>query len=256
MNRYFRNVLLTLLLLTTLTGCAHTVPLRGDMIHSEINSSVTPYRSAKKIILIIPNDIASQVSEKAPASFAGGAATWSIPIGKMLSETCYEYFTKLCGEPVKVLPELPQFIQADYDYIVIEPRIINFEWELNQARNLGFAITPRARIELQLIEHSNKDKIIEGIYDSGFIDGETYAMATIGGVRNRVSKVIFRAIFAGLEQAATRIPKENLILEMKEKGQDSKSDYQSLIELKGLYDKDIISKEEYEQKRKKYIEPY
>ena len=43
---------------------------------------------------------------------------------------------------------------------------------------------------------------------------------------------------------------------MKEKGQDSKSDYQSLIELKGLYDKDIISKEEYEQKRKKYIEPY
>jgi len=224
------------------------------MIHSEINSSVTPYHSTKKIILIIPHDVASQVSNKQPDSFAGVFASWTIPIGKMLSETCYEYFTKLCGEPVQILPAIPHSTPADY--IVIEPRIKSFEWELNQAKNIGFAITPQAHIELELIEHSNKPKIVEGVYDSGVIDGESYAMATLGGVRNRVSKVIFRAIFASLEQVGNRIPKEKLIIERKEKGHDSEAAYQRLIELKELHNKGIISKEEYEQKRKQYLKSY
>lgn len=253
MNRNFRYFFLTVLLIVSLVGCAHNVPLRGDMIHSEINSSVTPYHITKKIILIIPNDIASQISNKKPDSLAGAFASWTIPIGKMLSETCYEYFTKLSGEPVQILPEIPH--SAPSDYIVIEPRIKNFEWELNQAKNIGFAITPQAHIELELIEHS-KPKIIEGVYDSGVIDGESYAMATISGVRNRVSKVIFRAIFASLEQAGNRIPKEKVILERKEKGYDSESAYQRLIELNELHEKGIISKEEYEQKRGKYLKSY
>lgn len=172
----------------------------------------------------------------------------------MLSETCYEYFTKLCGEPVQVLLEIPQSIPEGC--LVIEPRIKNFEWELNQAKNVGFAITPQAHIELELIEHSNEPKIIEGIYDSGVIDGESYAMATLSGVRNRVSKVIFRAFFASLEQAGNRIPKEKVVLEKKEREVVPDSAYQRLIELKELHEKGVISKEEYEQKKEKYLNAY
>lgn len=208
MKSYYRNVLFIAFLLAILTGCSFTIPIRSDMIQSEVNSSATSYRIAKKIILIIPNDTMTQVTDKKPNSFTGSNANWLIPIGQMLSETCYQYFSKLCAEPVQILPESPQSIPTDHDYIVVEPRIKNFEWELNQSKNLGFAITPQARIELELIEHGNAAKTIEGTYDSGFIDGESYAMATKSGVQNRISKVIFRAILMDLEQAAAKIPKK------------------------------------------------
>ena len=47
-----------------------------------------------------------------------------------------------------------------------------------------------------------------------------------------------------------------MILNKKEQGHDVGSAYERLIELKELHEKGIISREEYEQKKEKYLKSY
>lgn len=247
-------------------GCSHLVPVNPEYVAEAVDEIPALYPTDRPIVLVIPESRAVETREQRPSSVTGFAAAWTIPTGRFLSEVSQAYFSRISGSPVQVVPQRSE--QANPAVYTLEPSITGFDWELDQARNVGFAITPQAQVSLA-VGTSDAESGIQGRCDSAWVDGPSYAMATLGGVRNRVSEAIIRAFVQCLDQVGRTIPKRSESSAPATTGgahppeeadqampapPENGDPHKRLLELHDLRQRGIITEDEYQEKRKGYLE--
>ncbi|MBI4681455.1 MAG: SHOCT domain-containing protein [Nitrospirae bacterium] len=250
----FRITSILLLFSLLSIGCVHNLTVHDNVVSDITGRNSSPYLSERKIILVIPKSRVAEISEQPISSVTGILHQWRIPIGQILTKTSVSYFSRISGEPVLVVDSVPDKVYQNE--ILIEPSIPEFKYWLNQLKNLGFAITAQSEVTLNIVEHGEQPLGIAGQYTSGRIDGQSYAIATMGGIENRISEAVILALMTDLEQVGQKIPVKKTVEPRLTPKDENNVSYKKMMELKDMYDKGVISQEEYEQLRKKYLDNY
>jgi len=78
--------------------------------------------------------------------------------------------------------------------IVIRPEILNYDYRYNQLKNLGFAITPEAKIDLFVYLYDKQGKLVlEKKYESEYLSGGSYMVSF--SPHEKVNKAIHEVIY-------------------------------------------------------------
>lgn len=111
-----------------------------------------------------------------PDSLTGTAWNLSVPLGEMSKKIAGDIYGHLFegGYEFGDKSDTKKQFAA-----IIYPQIEDFSWRMNQAKNLGFAITPQVKmtLNLQLLSEDKSSVIFQRQYESGWIDGNSYLIS-------------------------------------------------------------------------------
>ncbi len=158
--------------LILLAGCSYNVAYDPSYVHSNLSNASLP--SIDGSVLIYTEKLADEtIYSQAPTSLTGGATKLNVKVGYILKQISIETFKKAFKGDVKHSNDRNE--SGDY-LLIIEPKIKKYEYQYNQLKNLGFAITPEVSIDIvvSLYDKQNK-RIFEKTYTTGgYVSGETY----------------------------------------------------------------------------------
>ena len=86
--------------------------------------------------------------------------------------------------------------------MVITPSHSSLDFQFSQLENLGFAITPKAsvNIRVEITDPVGGTLLLDGSYPSGLVEGNTYAIS--GAPSEKINEVIHQAVGKALSNAA------------------------------------------------------
>lgn len=151
-----------------LTGCTYKVGYNPSYLPGPAGLQPIDGTAA---VMISQEDEDSRFAGK-PTSFTGSGTTLEVPTGLIVREIALSVFGEVFREGVKLERRLPE----EHQYrAIITPHLGYIRYAYNQAKNLGFAITPQVelRLEVSVLDPSGNE-ILRREYSSGLIDGETY----------------------------------------------------------------------------------
>lgn len=139
-----------------------------------------------------------------PTSFTGGGTTLTIPLGMISREIAVIVFGDLFrggAERSNSLTNLTRY------RLVLRPKIVNFSYEYNQLKNLGFAITPTviATLEVSLLDGKGMTYWTRS-YFSGTVETDAYFIS--GAPGEEIGKAAHKAIYDLMLKAAKDIRRE------------------------------------------------
>jgi len=139
-----------------------------------------------------------------PTSFTGGGTTLTMPIGLITREAATTAFRDVFADGVALVESAAG--QAGYA-AVVRPRVAAFDYQYNQIRNLGFAVTPIVEMTLSVsLSDASGKTIWERDFESGSVQGETYFLS--GSPGEQISKTAHRALMGLMQQAADAVHRE------------------------------------------------
>lgn len=126
-----------------------------------------------------------------PTSFTGSGTTLTIPLGMITREIAVIVFGDLFlggAERSNSLTNLTSY------RLVLKPKIINFSYEYNQLKNLGFAITPTviATLDVSLLDGKGTASWTRS-YFSGTVETDAYIVS--GAPGEEIGKAAHKAIY-------------------------------------------------------------
>lgn len=192
MNAFIRLALCGLAVLLV-SGCSYNVGF---------NSSYLPPggiagKHDGKVLVVMSQQEQDWVYSGHPTSFTASATTLSVPLGNITKQVAIEVFSRHFAE-VDTATALPG--NGQYT-LVVNPRIKHFEYAYNQLKNLGFAITPEIKLDLDVtLLDDNGRKLMEKTYSSGLKEGESYVMS--GSPHEQINQALHQALYAHMTQAA------------------------------------------------------
>lgn len=192
MNTFIRPALLGLVVVL-LSSCSYKVGFDA----SYLPPAVVAGKHAGKVLVLMSPQEQEWIYEGNPTSFTGGGTTLTAPLGNITKQVAIEVFSRHFDtvDTAEALPEDGQYI------IVANPRIRHFEYAYNQLKNLGFAITPQIKVELDVTLFDNKNnKLMEKTYTSGLQAGESYMISI--SPEEKVNQALHKALFAQMTLAA------------------------------------------------------
>lgn len=138
-----------------------------------------------------------------PTSFTGSASTLTIPLGTITKEVAVTVFGDMFKDGFDISNSLDPEKLSRYS-LVIQPRTTRFSYEYNQAKNIGFAITPTVTLSLdvKLLDREGKP-YWEKTYESGIREAPAYMIS--GSPGEEISKLAHATIYALMVQAATDV---------------------------------------------------
>jgi hypothetical protein len=188
------------LALMLLSGCAYNVGYNSTYLPAEQTHQKTP----GKVLIYMPDKDANWVFKGHPTSFTGGGTTLTIPLGDITRQIAVRAFS---NEFTSVTAADMIKNQADYT-MVVQPRVKHFEYAYNQLKNLGFAITPETRVDLSVKASDSQGRtIIDKVYQSGKIEGETYMASASPAekVNAAVHKTLWKLMNDAIADIKTRL---------------------------------------------------
>jgi len=88
--------------------------------------------------------------------------------------------------------------------LMVNPRVQHFEYAYNQLKNLGFAITPEVKIDLDVTFYDQSgNEMLKKTYDSGIRSGSSYMVS--GAPSEKINQAIHETLYDLLDQAAKEI---------------------------------------------------
>jgi hypothetical protein len=177
-----------LLAITLLWGCS-TVTSYNPAHISDVSIAEHERLQGKALIFTEKSDDA-YVYVGSPTSLTGSATTLSMEIGKMTREIADEVFDDFLSEGA----ETKNTVDAEAPYeLIIVPKVTSFNYEYNQLKNLGFAITPQINMSLNVcLIKPDGTVYFEKDYMSETVSGDSYLLAleNPGEKINRVAHVV------------------------------------------------------------------
>ena len=133
-----------------------------------------------------------------PTSFTGSATTLQIALGLITREIAVSVFGKNFSEGA----EQSNTLERSPGYrVIVQPKVTNFSFEYNAAKNVGFVITPTVTLSLDVAVMGGDGKSRwQRQYQSGPVESESYIMT--GNPGDEVGKAAHKAIGQLLLQAA------------------------------------------------------
>jgi hypothetical protein len=177
------------------TGCTSTVTY---------NSAYEPRAeypseslSGKALILTDPSEDMLVLSQS-PSSFTGGSTTINVGIGYIIKEVAVGVFDSLFEDGAVSSNKIAD--SSSYR-VVVTPSHGSLDFQYNQIDNLGFAITPKASVNIRVkITNSDGSILIDRPYPSGLVEGQTYAIS--GSPAEKINEVIHQAVGKALSESA------------------------------------------------------
>ena len=179
-----------------LSGCSFQAGLNPTYFQ------YTPHAYEQKISGIgaieMPKAVQDEVFTGKPTSFTGGGTTLTLPLGALTREAATMAFKDVFSQGVKLVESGTE--QRGYTAI-IRPRITQFTYEYNQLKNIGFAITPTAVVNLSVTLTDRTGKAIwERKFETGNFEGNTYIIS--GSPGDEISKTAHKALMKVMQEAA------------------------------------------------------
>lgn len=185
-------------------GCAMTGTYNPSYL-AAARRPATIQSDGRALIVTSPQDDAYVYSGN-PTSFTGGGTTLSLPLGAIVRETAVAAFADTFKSGVDVAADVKD--PARY-VVVVAPRLVGFTYEYNQLKNIGFAITPTAvvQVDVRVLDAKGATRWQRG-YASGPVEGPAYMLNTAPG--EEISKVTHKALYDLFTRAATDVVREVL----------------------------------------------
>ncbi len=198
-----------LLPLCFIGGCAYTANYNPSYLASARRPVTEPFEG--KILLVTSGQDDKYVYTGNPTSFTGAATSLTIPVGQILKESAVAAFVDAFkgGADTKNL-EIGAVVTdaSDGKYVaVVTPKLVSYSYEYNQAKNLGFAITPTAVVvaDVRIIDHEGKANF-QKQYESGPVEGPAYMINM--SPHEEINKVTHKAFYEIFSKAASDIGRE------------------------------------------------
>lgn len=198
MNRLSeRTSILVLAAALLLGGCTMATGYRPDYVQARAVSAEE--RIQGKALLVTSTEEDEYVFSGHPTSFTGSASTLSVPLGFMTRQIAETVFGEVCTEGVD------HAAAAASGYaVIVRPRVTLFEFGYPQLKNLGFAITPEARVDLNVkLLGSDGQPLLDKDYSTGTREGKSYMLS--GSPQERTSKLAHQGIYDLMREAAADI---------------------------------------------------
>lgn len=197
-----RRAGLVAILALFLGGCSHYAKYQPDYFAPEL-ANVQPSIEGQALVVTEPiHD--EKVFSQHPSSLTGAGLTFKAKIGEFVRDMTVSVLArKFKGGAVRGT-EVPT---GSAYRIVVKPEVLNFDYEYNQLKNLGFAITPQAQVDLYAyLYDANGKKLMEKKYSSGFVSGGTYLISL--KPPERVNRALHQALFLAVSQLANDIEQQ------------------------------------------------
>lgn len=192
MNKF--SILALIFLIILLNGCAYHVNYNPNYISNEL-SHISQTIDGKALIYTEIKQDEKLYSQK-PSSFTGGGTTLHVKVGEILKNISVEVFSKKFKEGAYHSNKLQN--AEDYS-IIIRPEIFYFDYRYNQLKNLGFAITPEAKISLFVFLYDKQKKLIsQKRYESDYLSSGSYIISF--SPEERINQSIHQTIYKMLNE--------------------------------------------------------
>lgn len=188
------RLLLCGIALLAISGCSYNVGF---------NSSYLPPAGIAgkhdgKVLVLMSQQEQDWVYSGHPTSYTASATTLSVPLGNITKQVALEVFSRHFTEVdfANARPAGGQYT------MVVNPRVSHFEYAYNQLKNLGFAITPEIKLDLDVTLYDAKgNKVMEKTYRSGLQEGESYMMS--GSPHEKVNQALHKTLYTHMSQAVS-----------------------------------------------------
>jgi hypothetical protein len=199
--RLHRSVLLGVAALA-LAGCAATSSYNTGYLAAARRPAANPAEGKALVVTTAQDDAYSYTGN--PTSFTGSANTLTLPLGAIVRETAVAAFADTFKGGADRAPEIKD---AQRYVVIVAPKLLTFSYEYNQAKNLGFAITPTAvvNIDVRVLDETGATRWQRN-YASGPVEGPAYMLNT--APHEEISKVTHKALYDVFSKAAADVAAE------------------------------------------------
>lgn len=182
----------------SLSACTHTTRFNPAWLDSPPPPEAE--RVDGRVLVMTSSQDDAWVYSGHPSSFTGSATTLQIPLGEITREAAAKAFGDLFRGGV----ERSNVVVGLENYrVVVAPRAVAFDYRYNALRNLGFAVTPQAGVQVHVsLLDAQGAPTWERTYDSGLENGRTYFIADPG---ERVGEAAHHAVLRVMRQAAADV---------------------------------------------------
>ena len=158
-----------------LGSCAYSGSYNSSFVPQSIPYPDSQKISGKGLVFMEVADEA-YIFEGRPTSFTGGGTSLKLPLGVYAKQIALKVFSGLFTEGVR----FSNNIEDSGDYLLtISPKVTNFSYAYDAASSLGFAVTPEAKISMQILVYDrNSKKVFEKTYNPDKLKGDSYMFST------------------------------------------------------------------------------
>ena len=190
---------IAVLVAVLLTGCSHTASYNSGYL-----SGLSPAPSDRmdgKVLIYTEQADDHYVFTGKPTSFTGGGTSLSEPLGQITRDVAAYVYARHFEGGVDTSNTLDNLVSYR---AIVRPRLLSYEYEYNQLKNLGFAITPGVTLEIetQLLDQAGKT-VFSKKYASGLSQGHTYMVS--GKPGELINQLTHETIYKLMEQSAQDI---------------------------------------------------
>ena len=158
-------------LVVFLGSCAYSGSYNPSFVPQSISYPDSRKLSGSGLVYMDLMDEA-YIFEGRPTSFTGGGTSLKLPLGSYAKQIALRVFSELFTEGVRFSNDLGD---SNNYLLTISPKVTNFSYAYDAASSLGFAITPEAKISMQIsVYDKNSKKVFEKDYYPEKIEGDTY----------------------------------------------------------------------------------
>ena len=185
-----------------LGGCAFQGGVNPNHFKYESRVYDGPIRG--RALIEMPKAVQDEKFIGKPTSLTGAATNLTLQIGEITREAATLAFGNVFSDGVKVV----ESASGQMGHVaVVRPRVTQFSYEYNALRNAGFAITPTAVVDLELVLVANSGKpIFTRSFPSGNVEGPTYFLS--GSPGDEISKAAHQAVMKVMQDAADATHRE------------------------------------------------
>jgi S1-C subfamily serine protease len=135
--------------------------------------NIVPRYQGKLLLFTTPSDD-KFVFHGHPKSVTGVAWNLKVPLGEMSKKMAGDIYGHLFEAGYEFGHEIDT--NNNRFVVILHPQIEDFAWRMNQAKNIGFAITPQVKmtLNLQLLSADKNTVILQRQYESGWVNGNSY----------------------------------------------------------------------------------
>lgn len=191
-----------LALAALLAGCAQTATYNAAYVSKP--SYAEAERLAGRVLVYTEKADDETPYVGAPTSFTGGGTKLTIPLGLIAREIAATVFGELFREGAVKSGSLEGAAQYR---VVVQPKVRQFSYEYNQAKNLGFAITPTVilTLDVSLLDGAGKP-LRKRSYESGTVEMPAYMIS--GSPGEEIGKAAHKALSDLMARAASDLREE------------------------------------------------
>lgn len=197
--RKSRLLLCCTVLAAALSGCAYNVAYNPGYVAAARRPAAQVVEG--RVLVLTERADDAYVYTGHPTSLTGSATTLTIPLGEITRRIALAVY----GDMFKGGAEASNTLEDPARYaLVIHPKLVNYTYEYNQLKNIGFAITPTVRVSIKVALCGADGKPVwEKIYASGDVEGETYMIS--GSPEETIDETTHKAIYDLLVRSTTDV---------------------------------------------------